>query len=103
MVPGICTLSLPVATGASPTSAPPAGRSLFLEILEQVRRPYDFVLAGCVIMPEHFHLLISEPERGNPSTVMQVLKQRFAHRLLTRWRKQQLQTSSACGRRPSRP
>jgi putative transposase len=32
-------------------------------------------------MPEHFHLLISEPERGAPSTVMQVLKQRFARRL----------------------
>ncbi len=40
-------------------------------------------------MPEHFHLLITEPERGNPSTVMQVLKQRFARRLLTQWRKRQ--------------
>ena len=25
-------------------------------------------------MPEHFHLLISEPEKGNPSTVIQALK-----------------------------
>jgi hypothetical protein len=33
-------------------------------------------------MPEHFHLLISEPEEGNPSKVMQVLKQRVARRLL---------------------
>ena len=40
-------------------------------------------------MPEHFHLLITEPERGNPSTVMQVLKQRCARRLLTQWRKRQ--------------
>src|SRR5262249_16785388 len=31
---------------------------------------------------EHFHLLISEPELGTPSTVMQVLKQRTAHALL---------------------
>jgi putative transposase len=37
-------------------------------------------------MPEHFHLLISEPEKGTPSTVMQVLKQRFAHKLLPRLR-----------------
>ncbi len=29
-------------------------------------------------MPDHIHLLISEPERGTPSTVMQVLKQRYA-------------------------
>jgi len=33
-------------------------------------------------MPEHIHLLISEPEIGTPSTVMQVLKQRTAHALL---------------------
>jgi hypothetical protein len=33
-------------------------------------------------MPEHIHLLISEPDRGSVSTVMQVLKQRFARKLL---------------------
>ena len=33
-------------------------------------------------MPEHIHLLLSEPEVGTPSTVMQVLKQRTAHALL---------------------
>ncbi len=61
-------------------------RSLFLEILEQVRRRYGFVVVGYVVMPEHFHVLISEPEKGTPSTVMQVLKQRFAHKLLQRLR-----------------
>ena len=29
-------------------------------------------------MPEHFHLLISEPEQGNPSGVIMVVKQRFS-------------------------
>src|SRR3982751_4247093 len=29
-------------------------------------------------MPEHFHLLITEPELGDPSVVMKVIKQRFA-------------------------
>jgi putative transposase len=62
-------------------------RTLFLEILEQVRRRYNFVVVGYVVMPEHFHLMISEPEQGNPSTVMQVLKQRFARKVLTEWRK----------------
>ncbi len=61
-------------------------RNLFLDILEQVRRRYGFVVAGYVVMPEHFHLLISEPEKGTPSTVMQVLKQRFARKLLKPWR-----------------
>jgi REP-associated tyrosine transposase len=39
----------------------PSRRTLFLEILEQVRRRYTFVVVGYVVMPEHFHLLIGEP------------------------------------------
>src|SRR2546422_5404019 len=64
----------------------PRRRTWFLEILEQVRRRYQFVVVGYVVMPEHFHLLISEPEKGTPSTVMQVLKQRLARRILARGR-----------------
>ncbi|HKW26600.1 MAG TPA: transposase [Terriglobales bacterium] len=62
-------------------------RDLFLAILEQTRRRYGFVVVGYVIMPEHFHLLISEPEKRTPSIVMQVLKQRFARRLLSQLRR----------------
>ena len=62
-------------------------RDLFLVILEQVRQRYGFVVVGYVVMPEHFHLLICEPEKGTPSTVMQVLKQRFACRLLSQLRR----------------
>jgi putative transposase len=50
-------------------------RDLFLEVLEHVRRRYHFVVVGYVAMPEHVLLLLSEPERGNPSTVMQAVKQ----------------------------
>jgi len=57
-------------------------RDRFLAILEQTRQRYRFVVVGYVVMPEHVHLLITEPEIGNPSTVMQVLKQRTAHALL---------------------
>src|SRR5579864_1931171 len=32
-------------------------------------------------MPNHIHLLIGEPAKGTPSTVMQVLKQRVSRRL----------------------
>ncbi|SRR5258708_3616022 len=59
-------------------------RDLFIQILEEVRQRFGFVVVGYVVMPEHIHLLISEPERGTPSTVMQVLKQRYARRLLRR-------------------
>jgi putative transposase len=60
----------------------PRRRDLFLQILEEVRQRYRFVMVGYVVMPDHIHLLISEPERGTPSTVMQVLKQRFARQVL---------------------
>ena len=55
-------------------------RDLFLEILEQVREKYEFVVAGYVVMPEHFHLLISEPRVKKLSRAMQVLKQRVSLR-----------------------
>ncbi|HXE91553.1 MAG TPA: transposase [Terriglobales bacterium] len=65
-----------------PLLSTPARRDLFLRILEQVRRRYRFQVVGYVVMPEHFHLLMSEPEQGDLSLVMQVLKQRVARRLL---------------------
>jgi putative transposase len=57
-------------------------RDRFLSILEQTRRRFRFVVVGYVVMPEHVHLLVTEPEVGTPSTVMQVLKQRTARALL---------------------
>ncbi len=64
----------------------PQNRDLLLEVLEQVRRRYRFVVAGYVIMPEHIHLLLGEPERGDPSKIMQAIKQGFARRVLRRMR-----------------
>ena len=61
-------------------------RDLFLRVLEQVRRRYQFVVLGYVVMPEHVHLLMGEPQRGDPSAVMKALKQGFARRLLLRCR-----------------
>jgi putative transposase len=61
-------------------------RNAFLEILEQVRKKFRFIVAGYVVMPEHFHVLMSEPQQGTPSTAIQVLKQRVARRLLPKRR-----------------
>src|SRR5690349_25095598 len=61
-----------------PILGTPRHRDWFLKILEEARLRYRFVVYGYVIMPEHFHLLISEPERGDPSVVMKVVKHRFA-------------------------
>jgi len=57
-------------------------RDLFLTTLEHVRKRYQFVVIGYVVMPEHIHLLISEPQYQTPSTVMQALKIGFAQRVL---------------------
>ena len=59
-------------------------RDVFLKILREVRDRYDFALLGYVVMPEHIHLLISEPNVGTPSLVMQVLKQRVSRALRRR-------------------
>ena len=56
-------------------------RDLFLALLEETRRKYRFVVHGYVLMPEHFHLLITEPEVGDPSVVMKVIKQRLARQV----------------------
>ncbi len=64
-------------------------RDLFLRLLEQVRLRYRFVVLGYVVMPEHFHLLICEPQEGDPSKAMQILKQRFAQLILRRPRRKQ--------------
>ena len=57
-------------------------RDLLLTVLEQVRRRYQFVVVGYVVMPEHIHLLISEPQVKTPSTVMQALKLGSARRVI---------------------
>src|SRR5580704_19167115 len=54
---------------------------LFLKILERVRRGYRLVVLGYVVMPEHVHLLVSEPQRGTLSTAVQALKLGFVRSL----------------------
>src|SRR6266478_10001818 len=38
-----------------------ASRDIFLDSLERTRAHYQFELLGYVVMPEHVHLLMSEP------------------------------------------
>ena len=56
-------------------------KNAFIQILGEVRDRYGFSLVGYVVMPEHIHLLMSEPAKGTPSTAIQVLKQRVSRRL----------------------
>jgi putative transposase len=77
-------------------------RDRFLDILEQTRQKYRFVVVGYVVMPEHIHLLITEPQVGTPSTVMQVLKQRTAHALLPRRKREGPRQPRLLGEEPRR-
>jgi len=62
-------------------------RDVFVRELARVRGEYEFLLVGYVVMPEHVHLLISEPRKGTPSTVLQMLKQRVSKKLRKKQRK----------------
>jgi putative transposase len=53
-------------------------RNLFVKVMGELRERYGFKLIGYVLMPEHVHLLVSEPKKGTPSKVVQVLKQRVS-------------------------
>jgi len=69
-----------------------ASRNVLVKILGEVRDRYRFALVGYVIMPEHIHLLISEPPNGTPSSILQVFKQRVSRRLR---RKPRVRSSTA--------
>jgi putative transposase len=56
-------------------------RTMFVKELNRARRDYGFLLVGYVVMPNHVHLLMSEPKKGTPSTVMQMLKQRVSRKM----------------------
>ena len=58
-----------------------SARELFEKTLERVRRWYGFYLNAYVVMPEHVHLLMSEPERTELCVAIQMLKQIVARRL----------------------
>jgi putative transposase len=55
-------------------------RDLFEDALERIRSRNRFVVAGYVVMPEHVHLLMGEPARGDVSGVVHALKLSVAKR-----------------------
>jgi putative transposase len=47
---------------------------VFEETLEELRQRHEFYLFGYVIMPDHIHLLLSEPKKQTLATTLSVLK-----------------------------
>src|SRR5947209_16572671 len=67
-----------------PNFGTPESRSTFEFSLERVREQYGLCVYGYVVMPEHVHLLVNEPEHGTLAQAMQSLKQGVARRLALR-------------------
>jgi putative transposase len=67
--------------GRAPLLGTARARDIFEQTFEQTRQCYGFYVAGYVVMPEHVHLLMSEPERAKLSVALQMLKQNVARRL----------------------
>ena len=47
-------------------------------MLEQARRRYHFVVVGYIVMPEHLHLLVSEPQPGNEQSKVKLQRREVA-------------------------
>jgi len=62
-----CYRRLPYLGGAE-------ARGLFESALERIRKRYRFVVAGYVVIPEHVHLLVNEPERSSLDRVIKAIK-----------------------------
>jgi REP-associated tyrosine transposase len=57
-------------------------RRIFESALERVRRSFRLQVYGYVVMPEHVHLLLGEPQRDTLADVLKSLKQGVSRRLL---------------------
>ena len=57
---------------------------LFPPCLEDMRRRFDLRVYGYVVMPEHVHLLLSEPEHDTLAAAIHYLKLSFAKRVRSR-------------------
>jgi REP-associated tyrosine transposase len=55
-------------------------RNVFARILEEVRVKFYFDIAGYVVMPNHFRLLMVEPAVDTAANSIEVLQQRYQRR-----------------------
>ncbi len=57
-------------------------RRIFESALERVRRSFGLHVYGYVVMPEHVHLLLSEPQQDTLADALKSLKQGVSRRLI---------------------
>jgi putative transposase len=57
-------------------------KQVFQAALERVRCSFELWVCGYVVMPEHVHLLLSEPRQGTLADTLKSLKQGGSRRLI---------------------
>jgi putative transposase len=65
-----------------PSFTEASAKITFENALERVRLSFSAYIYGYVVMPEHVHLLISEPPQATLAEAMKSLKQGVARRLI---------------------
>ncbi len=70
--------------GREPYLNTPVARDIFLTSLEMTRKRSELEVLGYVVMPEHVHLLLSEPKVKPLSTALQALKLSVSKRSVQR-------------------
>jgi putative transposase len=55
-------------------------RNLFVQLLEEVRVKFRFQVVGYVVMPDHFDLLMAEPEIDDTANSIETLRKRYGRR-----------------------
>jgi len=65
-----------------PSLTTEVARKTFERALERVRHTSQLYIYGYVVMPEHVHILLSEPRQGTLAEAVKSLKQGVARRLI---------------------
>jgi putative transposase len=65
-----------------PLLAEGTAKGTFESALERVRCRFDFQVYGYVVMPEHVHLLVGEPQHETLADALKSLKQGVSRRLI---------------------
>src|SRR5258705_715719 len=78
-----------------PNFISPETYDLFVQCLEEMRHHFAMHIYGYVVMPEHVHRLVSEPERDTLADAIHYLKLSFANRWRGRRSQVSVQTADA--------
>ena len=55
-------------------------RALFLQLLEQIEYKFGFEVRGVAVLPDRFHLLMTEPAKDTADHAMEMLRHRYGRR-----------------------